>query len=79
MATWEQDAKEVRFIAQKTLANLPSTVTQRQDATVTIEMPRDELIWPIDPLAQIDIYARLSLPVDCEALLKNYSSFSSSS
>ncbi|KAF2641278.1 hypothetical protein P280DRAFT_398714 [Massarina eburnea CBS 473.64] len=72
-------AKEVRFIARKTLVSLPSTVTQQQDAAGITEIRRDEVIWPIDPSAQIDVYAGLSLPVDWEACLVNYSSSSASS
>ncbi|KAF1956692.1 nicotinate-nucleotide diphosphorylase [Byssothecium circinans] len=71
-------AKEVRFIARKTLASLPSTLTQQQDETATTEIPRDEVIWPIDPSASIDIYAGLNLPFDWEASLINYSSSSGS-
>ena len=71
--------KEVRFVARKTLACLPSTTTQQQDETAVVEIPRDEMIWPVDPSASIDIYAGLSLPFSWEASWNNYTSSSTSS
>ncbi|KAJ4300685.1 hypothetical protein N0V90_002773 [Kalmusia sp. IMI 367209] len=72
-------AKEVRFVARSALAGLPSTVTSQSDATAEVEIARDGIIWPIDPSAQIDIYAGITLPMDFDAQMINYASSSSSS
>lgn len=71
--------KEVRQVARRTLAGLPSTVTQEADPEVEIDIPRDEMIWPVDPSAQIDIFAGITLPMNWDATVVNYSSSSTSS
>lgn len=56
-------AKEVRSVARSTLTGAQSTQqTVVPGPTDEIELPRDELIWPVDPLAQINIYSGLELP-----------------
>jgi hypothetical protein len=53
-------AKEVRAIARSNLANTPtaqSSVAMDLGPAAEIEVPRDDLLWPIDPSAQIDIYS----------------------
>ena len=72
-------AKEVRYVARRTLSSLPSLITNEIDPSAEIEIPRDEAIWPVDPLAQIDIYAGISLPFDWDASTMNYTSSSTSS
>lgn len=57
-------AKEVRAIARKYLSNSQKTVTMDLGPADEIDFPRDELIWPVDPSAQIDIYSGLMLPID---------------
>ncbi|PVI03287.1 nicotinate-nucleotide diphosphorylase [Periconia macrospinosa] len=71
-------AKDVKYVSKMTLSSLPSTVTQ-QSTIAEIEIPRDELLWPINPATQIDIYAGLSLPMDWPASMMGYTSSSTSS
>lgn len=60
-------AKEVRSIARLHLSNIQSTVAMQPNSEVDprleIDLPRDELIWPVNPSAQIDIYSGIVLPV----------------
>jgi hypothetical protein len=72
-------AKEVRFVARSALAGLPSTTANQLDPSAEIEIPRDELIWPVDPSAQIDIYAGMTIPMAFEAQSMGYASSSTSS
>ncbi|KAJ4348125.1 uncharacterized protein N0V89_009497 [Didymosphaeria variabile] len=72
-------AKEVRFVARSALTRLPNTIASQPDPTAESEIPRDELIWPIDPSAQIDIYAGMSIPLDFDAQMMGYASSSTSS
>ncbi|KAF2011666.1 nicotinate-nucleotide diphosphorylase [Aaosphaeria arxii CBS 175.79] len=56
-------AKEVRYVARATLSGNPHvTLPPEPDANDEIDIPRDELIWPINPSAQIDIYTGLTMP-----------------
>ncbi|KAF1946653.1 hypothetical protein EJ02DRAFT_418397 [Clathrospora elynae] len=69
-------AKDVRSIARAALSNTQHTVTVDAGpaaAEIEIEMPRDELIWPVDPSAQIDIYSGIVIPNDWDATAFNYS------
>ena len=59
-------AKDVRAVARSTLPVPSSTMTVESDPTAEIQLPRDELIWPVDPSAGIDIYSGLVLPMDWE-------------
>lgn len=73
-------AKEVRQIARMQLSNNQNTIVAEESGPATeIDLPRDELIWPIDPSAQIDIYSGLMLPVDWDTTNFSYSSSTSSS
>lgn len=61
----KQMARDVRYVARSTLsgtAQVTHTTATEPDPTAEIEIPRDELIWPINPSAQIDIYSGLILP-----------------
>ena len=44
------------------------------EPTDEIEVPRDELIWPVDPSAGIDIYSGLMLPTEWEGSRSGYAS-----
>jgi hypothetical protein len=72
-------AKEVRYVARRTLSSIPSLATQAADPNAEVEIPRDNGVWPIDPSAHIDIYAGISLPVDWDEPMMNYTSSSTSS
>jgi hypothetical protein len=71
-------AKDVRAVARSTLSVLPSKVVVEPDPTVEIELPRDELIWPVDPSAQVDIYSGIVMPVDWEMVSSGTGSYASS-
>lgn len=71
-------AREVRIIARIHLANAQSTISTAPDPAAEIDMPRDELIWPVDPSAQIDIYSGIVMPATWDATDFNYSSSNSS-
>ncbi|KAJ4345073.1 hypothetical protein N0V95_005954 [Ascochyta clinopodiicola] len=71
-------AKDVRAVARSTLSAAPSTLAVQTDAAVEIELPRDELIWPIDPSAAIDIYSGIVLPVDWETVSSGTGGYASS-
>lgn len=70
-------AKEVRRIARKQLINKQSTITMAPGPAGEVDLPRDELIWPVDPSAQIDIYSGLMLPVDWTTTVFSYPSAAS--
>ncbi|KAJ5052719.1 hypothetical protein J3E72DRAFT_232629 [Bipolaris maydis] len=63
---------KIMAIEVRTIARLSFSGTSVQHAgsmgvepvAAEIELPRDELVSPVDPSAQIDIYAGLTLPVD---------------
>lgn len=70
-------AKDVRAVARSTLSapsSTVSTVSMEPQPTDEIEVPRDELIWPVDPSASIDIYSGLVLPADWETSRSGYCS-----
>ncbi|KAF2869159.1 hypothetical protein BDV95DRAFT_609393 [Massariosphaeria phaeospora] len=67
--------KEARFIARQSLVAHESTCNA--DSAAEIEVPRDELLWPVGSSSQIDIYSGIVLPVDWEAARMNYASSSS--
>ncbi|KAH7095127.1 Quinolinate phosphoribosyl transferase [Paraphoma chrysanthemicola] len=72
-------AREVRHIARAQLSNNQNTIAVDSGPATEIDLPRDEIIWPIDPSAQIDIYSGLMLPVDWDTTNFSYSSSTSSS
>lgn len=53
----KQMAQEVRVIARSSRPDSLATVLADVGPEATMDLPRDELIWPIDPSAQIDIYS----------------------
>jgi hypothetical protein len=55
-------AKDVRAVARSALSVTSSSVTAEPDTTAEIEIPRDEIIWPVDPSAEIDIYSSIVSP-----------------
>jgi hypothetical protein len=67
-------AKDVRAVARSVLTVPSSMSTVQQESTGEIEVPRDELIWPLDPSANVDIYSGLILPMDWEQVSSGYAS-----
>jgi hypothetical protein len=65
-------AREVKSIARASLSNTQTT-TQTNVAT-EIEIARDDVLWPIDPSPQIDIYAGTVLPIDWNIMSMGYTS-----
>jgi hypothetical protein len=72
-------AKELRYVARSVLSNTRHSVAiaTEPDPTEEIDIPRDDLMWPINPSAQIDIFSGLVLPMQSDANI-GYSSSSSS-
>lgn len=67
-------AEDVRAVARSVLS-VPSSVSMvQQESTDEIEVPRDELIWPVDPSVNVDIYSGLVLPMDWEQVSSGYAS-----
>jgi hypothetical protein len=71
-------AKEVRAIARTHLSNSQNTVAMESGPAGEVDFPRDGLIWPVDPSAQIDIYSGLMLPIDWDPTNFSYTSSTSS-
>lgn len=74
-------AKEVRAIARSNLAGtcVQHTVSvDMEPAVAEIDFPRDDLGWPVDPSAQIDIYSGIVLPIDWDTTPFSYPSLASS-
>lgn len=71
-------ARDVRAVARSTLSVPSSVPSVQQDSVSEIEIPRDELIWPVDPSANVDIYSGLVLPVDWEQVTIGNSGYASS-
>ncbi|KAF2121990.1 Quinolinate phosphoribosyl transferase [Lophiotrema nucula] len=70
-------AQEVKSVARKTLCGVQ---TVEQAAVDEIEIPRDDMIWPIDTsTTNIDIYSGIVLPMDIWDVDMNAQSSSSSS
>jgi hypothetical protein len=70
-------AKEVRHIARAQLSTPQTTVAMDSNPMAEIDLPRDDLIWPVDPSAQIDIYSGLMLPIDWATTNFGYATSSS--
>jgi hypothetical protein len=73
-------AKEVRTIARSTIASTCTQHTVVMDAGPAvgeINLARDELVWPVDPSAQIDIYSGIVLPIDWDTTSFSYPSLTS--
>ena len=67
-------AKDVRAVARSTLQAPPETTTVDYDPSAEIELPRDELIWPINPSMDVDIYSGIVMPMDWEHVDSGYAS-----
>jgi hypothetical protein len=58
-------ARDVRRVARLTLAGGRSSILTNADPNAVIEIPRNDLFWPVgDPASQIDIYSGLVLPAN---------------
>jgi nicotinate-nucleotide pyrophosphorylase (carboxylating) len=55
-------ADEVKYVARSTLASASVSRGPEPDPAAVIELPRDELIYPVHPYSQIDIYSGIVLP-----------------
>ncbi|KAL5121129.1 hypothetical protein ACEQ8H_000980 [Pleosporales sp. CAS-2024a] len=66
-------ASEVSYVARMNLSKPSSTITMAPERA-DVHLPRDELIWPVDPSAHIDIFSGLMLPIDWETTSCSYSS-----
>lgn len=71
-------AKEVKGIARSQLSGTKDTVDANANATAEIDILRDDLIWPIQPSTQIDIYAGTMMPIDWTVVSSGYTSSASS-
>ncbi|KAF1843848.1 uncharacterized protein K460DRAFT_387804 [Cucurbitaria berberidis CBS 394.84] len=71
-------AKEVRAIARSNLTSVQRPLTMGARTAPEIDLARDDLIWPIDPSIQIDIYSGIVLPTSWDATNFAYSSSHSS-
>ncbi|EMD68910.1 hypothetical protein COCSADRAFT_109990 [Bipolaris sorokiniana ND90Pr] len=70
-------AMEARAIARLSFSSTNTQYIrpmQVEPVAAEIELPRDEVVSPVDPLAQIDIYAGLTLPVDLSTIPFGYPS-----
>jgi hypothetical protein len=67
-------AKDVRAVARSTLSVPSSTVTIEPDLAAEIEILRDELIWPVNPSADIDMFSGIVLPIHWEQPSSGYAS-----
>ncbi|KAF3005117.1 hypothetical protein E8E13_010196 [Curvularia kusanoi] len=65
-------AKDVRTVARSTLKAPSETSSVEYDPSAEIEIPRDDLIWPIDPSADVDIYSGIVMPLDWEQASSGY-------
>jgi hypothetical protein len=71
-------AGQVRHIARMSVSKSQETVDMELRPVAEVDIPRDHLIWPVDPSAQIDIYSGLMLPINWETTTFDYSFVSSS-
>ena len=55
-------ARDVRYVARRTLSNVSTARGPEPDPAAEVEVPRDELIWPLHSSASIDIYSAMVLP-----------------
>lgn len=70
-------AQDVRFVARRTLSGVSLSTAPEPDSVAEIEIPRDEMIWSVNPCTQIDIYSGLVLPINGDTT--GYQSSSASS
>jgi hypothetical protein len=71
-------AKDVRAVARSVLSVPSGMPSVQQECADELEIPRDELIWPVDPSAHVDIYCGLVLPMDWEQVTIGDSGYASS-
>lgn len=71
-------AKDVRAVARSVVSEPSSLPLEQQESIDEVEIPRDELIWPVDPSANVDIYSGLVLPMDWEQITIGHSGYASS-
>jgi hypothetical protein len=58
-------ARDVRRVARLTLAGGRNSILTDADPNAVIEIPRDDLFWPVgDTASRIDIYSGLVLPTN---------------
>ncbi|KAH7071777.1 hypothetical protein FB567DRAFT_538792 [Paraphoma chrysanthemicola] len=72
----KQMAKEVKGIARSQLTNTAATVSA--NAGAEIDIIRDDLVWPMNPSTQIDIFAGTVMPMDWNVMSSGYASSASS-
>lgn len=74
-------ARDVRAVARATLSVPATSVTVEADLdpAAEIEIMRDELVWPVDPSAGIDIYSGIVLPMEWETFSSGTGGYASSS
>ncbi|KAF2470365.1 uncharacterized protein BDR25DRAFT_287260 [Lindgomyces ingoldianus] len=60
-------ARDIRFIARRTLSIPQRNHSAEVEGTAETEIPRDDLIWPINPSTQIDMYSGIVLPMDLDS------------
>jgi hypothetical protein len=65
-------AKEVCAIARATLASTQANTSVDEGPTAEYDIVRDDLIWPVNPSAKIDIYHGLVMPIHCDFTTFNY-------
>lgn len=70
-------AREIKYVARRTLAISTISSTAEQNPAAEIDIPRDELIWPVDPATSIDIYSGIVLPINWDTTVHQSSSSSS--
>jgi hypothetical protein len=80
-SVWELGKKmagEVRGIAMRSLSWQYGSSVGMDTGSAPAEMGRleNEVVWPVDPSAQIDIYSGLVLPIDWEGVAFEYCSTS---
>jgi nicotinate-nucleotide pyrophosphorylase (carboxylating) len=72
-------AKDVRAVARSAISVPSNPVFVELHPTAENEVLRDDLIWPVDPSAQIDIYSGIVMPMDWGTISSSTGSYASSS
>lgn len=80
-------ARDVRYVARSALSGPSRSIPPRSEvpapasasAPAETELARNELMWPVDASAHIDIYSGITLPLDLDMPMINYASSSTSS
>lgn len=66
-------AKELQYVARSTLIGVQNTVAVDSGPRAEIELPRDDLVWPIHPSSTVDIYSGIVIPTTWDATNFGYS------